>query len=215
MASLINALAARYPVVRKLLWDDTFVRVARQYVTAEPPRSPVLFAYGESFPRYLRAIGQGPAADYVADIAELEAARTRAYHAADAVPVGADAFANLPADRLADTRLILHPSVTLLSSRFPIVRGWQANLSANDNTLTEWRPESVLIARPELEVEVHLLTPGGFAFLTALSEGQTIGLAIASAVSDAPDFDLNGSFATLIAANIVVGIDTPADRRTG
>ena len=58
MASLINAVAARYPVVRKLLWDDAFNRVAHLYVTAEPPRSPVLLEYGESFPRFLRHIGE-------------------------------------------------------------------------------------------------------------------------------------------------------------
>ena len=66
MASLISAVAARYPVVRKLLWDDAFNRVAHLYVTAEPPRSPVLFEYGEGFPRFLRQIGEGTSADYLA-----------------------------------------------------------------------------------------------------------------------------------------------------
>ena len=32
IAGLINAVSARYPVVRKLLWDDAFNRVAHQYV---------------------------------------------------------------------------------------------------------------------------------------------------------------------------------------
>ena len=59
------------------------------YVTSEPPRSPVLLEYGDSFPQFLRNIGQGAAADYLADVAELEAARTRAYHAADATPLHA------------------------------------------------------------------------------------------------------------------------------
>ena len=55
IASLIKAVAARYPVVRKLLWDDTFNQIAHLYVTAEPPRSPVLLAYGDSFPQFLRS----------------------------------------------------------------------------------------------------------------------------------------------------------------
>lgn len=88
IASLMQAIGARYPVVRKLLWDDAFNHVAKLYVTTEPPRSPVLLGYGESFPRFLRKIGKGVAGDYVADIAELEAARTRAYHAEDAIPIG-------------------------------------------------------------------------------------------------------------------------------
>ncbi len=41
-SSLINALAARYPVSRKILWPDTFEGAARLFVTMQPPRSPVL-----------------------------------------------------------------------------------------------------------------------------------------------------------------------------
>ncbi len=70
IAGLINAVSARYPVVRKLLWDDAFNRVAHQYVVSEPPRSPVLLQYGESFPQFLRGIGQGAAANYLADVAK-------------------------------------------------------------------------------------------------------------------------------------------------
>src|SRR6266700_2561771 len=110
IASLIKAVAARYPVVRKLIWDDTFNQIAHLYVTAEPPRSPVLLAYGESFPQFLRRIGQGTSADYLADVAELEAARTRAYHAADGTPISRDAFRALAPKQMPDLRLTLHPS---------------------------------------------------------------------------------------------------------
>src|SRR5215203_4863395 len=87
IAGLINAVSVRYPVVRKLLWDDAFNRVAHQYVVSDPPRSPVLLDYGATFPQFLRGIGQSTAANYLADVAEIESARTRAYHAADAAPL--------------------------------------------------------------------------------------------------------------------------------
>jgi hypothetical protein len=150
IAGLINAVAARYPVVRKLLWEDSFERVAHLYVTAEPPRSPVLLEYGGGFPGFLRRIGEGAAVEYLADIAELEDARTRAYHAEDAPPLGRHAFAAVPADALADLRITLHPSVTLLKSRCPIVSIWESNFYANDNTVSEWRAEMVLVVRPHL-----------------------------------------------------------------
>ena len=59
MASLLNALAQRYPVARKILWPDTFDGAARLFVTLQPPRSPVLLHYGDGFPQFLRHIGQG------------------------------------------------------------------------------------------------------------------------------------------------------------
>lgn len=209
ISGLINALAARYPVARKLLWDDAFHHVARLYVTAEPPRSPVMFEYGDGFPQFLRRIGQSVASDYLADVAELEAARTRAYHATDAPPVLRDAFAAIAPEDLPELRLTLHPSVVLLKSCFPVVSIWEANCSENDNMLGTWRPECALIARPYLQVEVRALSADVHAFIGVLAEGHTLGAAVAKAVGGDPDFDLRGAFDTLIGAEIVTGLALP------
>jgi hypothetical protein len=177
------------------------------YVMATPPRSPVMLAYGDSFPSFLRRIGQGSAVEYLADIAELESARTRAYHAEDATPVGLDEFMRLPMHWLAELRLRLHPSVTLLTSRFPVVSIWESNLYANDNAFEQWRPESALIARPDLDVEVHRLSAGAYEFFTALQQERTVGDASASAMAKDPRFDLTACLSTLIASRIVVGFE--------
>ena len=211
-AGLTNAIGARYPVVKKLLWDDGFNRIAHLYVSAEPPRSPVLLEYGESFPQFLRSIGQGVSANYLADVAELESARTRAYHAADATPVARDAFSQLAPDEIPDLRLALHPSVQLLKSQFPVVSIWEANLHANDNTLNLWQPECALIARPRLDVEVRRLTSGAYEFLSALAKGSSVGDAIDRGVANAPEFDLTECFATLISADVTVGLESDDSR---
>jgi hypothetical protein len=205
-AGLINAIGARYPVVKSLLWDEGFNRIAQLYITAQPPRSPVLLEYGESFPQFLRSIGQSVSADYLADVAELESARTRAYHAADATPVDRDAFGRLAPDAIPGLRLALHPSVQLLKSRFPVVSIWEANRHANDNALNLWQPECALIARSRLEVEVRRLTPGAYEFLFALANGCSVGEAIDRGIADDPKFDLAECFKTLISANVTVDL---------
>jgi len=83
---LIRALAARYPVVRRLIGDDSFLDVAQRFIAMQPPRLPVVEHFGETFPHYLRGLGEAASFEYVADMAELEAARARAYHSADAPP---------------------------------------------------------------------------------------------------------------------------------
>jgi hypothetical protein len=206
IAGLINAVSVRYPVVRKLLWDDAFNCVAHQYVVSEPPRSPVLLQYGESFPQFLRGIGKAAAANYLADVAEIESARTRAYHAADAAPLSWKEFNAVPADEWPELRIALHPSVALLKSDFPVVSIWQANLYANDNTLDVWRPECALIVRPHLQVDVHVVPAGVHGFIAALADGQTVGAAIVNASDKAPDFDLAECFNVLISADMVVGL---------
>jgi hypothetical protein len=208
VAGLINAVGARYPVVKKLLWDEGFNRIAQLYVTAQPPRSPVLLEYGESFPQFLRNVGHSASADYLADVAELESARTRAYHAADAAPVARDAFSRLAPDEILDLCLALHPSVQLLKSQFPVVSIWEANLHANDNVLNLWQPESALIARPRLNVEVRRLTPGAYEFLSALAGGCSVGEAVDRSIADVAEFDLTECFETLISADVTVGLES-------
>src|SRR5277367_1723277 len=55
---LIDALEARYPVSRRIAGDDLFRAMARAFVRAHRPRSPVMIAYGGEFPEF--------AADYLA-----------------------------------------------------------------------------------------------------------------------------------------------------
>src|SRR5689334_17181351 len=137
-ALLIRALAARYPVVRRLIGDDSFLEAAQRFVATQPPRLPIVQHFGEAFPQYLRSLGEAASFEYVADIAELEAARARAYHSADARPV--DARALLSTAHCNDYGLVLHPSVGLVTSRFPIVTIWRANQTdADRGILDRWR----------------------------------------------------------------------------
>lgn len=207
IASLIAAIGSRYPACRKLMWPETFDGAAHLYVRSEPPRSPVLLHYGDSFPSFLRRIGDGAAADYVADIAELETARVRAYHAADALSVSIDAFRSLPEEVLPGLRMRLHPSISLVGSRFPIVSAWEAAIRNDEGGDFAWRPEQALIARRDTGVEVRVLPPGGFVFFAAIGDGQTVIESAGRAARDDAAFDLAACLETMISAGIVIGLD--------
>ena len=97
VAGLIDALAQRFPVVCRLVGDEFFRAMARVYVTARPPTSPLMMLYGETFPDFIDEFAPAAALPYLGDVARLELARGRAYHAADAVPAGPQIFAGLPA----------------------------------------------------------------------------------------------------------------------
>src|SRR4029450_12758926 len=94
-AFLIRALAARYPVERRLIGDDSCPGAARSFFAMRLPQLPIVQHFGETFPQYLRSLGDAASFEYVADIAELEAARASAYHSAAARPLDARAFSLL------------------------------------------------------------------------------------------------------------------------
>ena len=202
-ATAIDLLAARYPVIRRLVGDDPFDAMARRFIAGEPLGTSRLPHYGETFPRFLRSQGKAASIEYVADIAELEMARAKARGAAHARPVGARALRQR-ADRLDRLRVEVHPSVFLVASRFPIVTIWENNRSDGDSGMIErWSAESALVARPFLEVEVRRLPRSGYAFIDALSLGERV--ASAAKIAAAADFDLDWGLSLLTEANIVVG----------
>jgi putative DNA-binding protein len=206
IVALVNALAARYPVVRRMAGDESFRAAAHRFVMAELPRSLALLHYGETFPRFLRSLGHGASYEYLADIAELELAREKAYRTAAACSLGAQALSVLSTDRLDALRVTLHPSVSLVPSRFPIVTIWQANRSDGDGMIERWGAEAALIARPFAAVVVHRLPHGGHAFMAALLEGKTLAQAAKAGTAAAPAFDQTANLAMLVASKIVVDL---------
>ncbi|MDR4307042.1 putative DNA-binding domain-containing protein [Chelatococcus sambhunathii] len=210
--SLIGALETRFPAVRRIVGDDFFGELARAYVSQHAPRSPLMMTYGDDFPDFAaRAPGLADV-PYLADVARLEAARTRAYHAADADPLPASAFA-APDGALDDVRLTLHPSVEVVRSAHPLVTIWAMNSGeAELGSIDDWSPEDALVCRPAMDVFVRKLPEGGAAFLQALAGGATLAAAAERAAQDAPSFDLTENLVGLIGGGLVVAIETPSQQ---
>jgi hypothetical protein len=201
---LVAALAERFPVVQRLVSEDVFRGMARAYVTQEPPRSPVLQQLGATFPAFIDSFDTVAAIPYLGDVARLELARSRAAHAADAAPLSEDDLASTAAD----TRLTLHPSISVVASRHPVVSIWEAHCDADATVpVQSWSAETALVARPFHAVDLWRLPPGGGAFLTALARGMTIAQAAKTACSADGAFDLDANLTILFGARIVTRLD--------
>ena len=118
--SLSRALAARFPVIERLVGADFFRPLAAAFIAAHPPASPMLFQWGADFPGFLAGFEPLRELPYLGDVAQLEWLRGEAYHAADARPADAAALARA-AEAPAQTLAQLHPSVRLITSRFAAV----------------------------------------------------------------------------------------------
>ena len=126
-AGMIEALRATYPAIERLVGADFFAASARVYLDRNPPRSPLLFRYGESFGAFLDGFPPAASTPYLGDVARLEWARVQAYHAEDAVPLAIAALAGYPERDTGGLRFTLHPSLALIPSRWPVVSLWAAS----------------------------------------------------------------------------------------
>jgi hypothetical protein len=214
VVGLIGALATRFPAVQRLVGEEFFAAMARVFVTAQPPRSPLLVRYGDNFPDFIAGFVPAAEIPYLADVARIEAARTRAYHAADATPLDAAAFEAIAGEALGGTRFVLHPSVEVVRSAHPAVTIWAMNSGQIEpGPIEDWRAEDALIARPGLDVEVRALPAGGAAFLIALRDGAALADAVEAAMQENADFDLPANLAGIIRSGLVVGWSSGKETR--
>jgi hypothetical protein len=255
---LIGALEARYPVSRRIAGDDLFRAMARAFVRAHRPRSPVMIAYGGEFPEFVvdylaaaevgssleddgsgrnrhreersdaairRAAGRPTtpglrrftrnddrgsiqlhhATVCLVDVARLENVWVDAYHSEDASTATVADLAALSPDCLPGTRIAFHPAARLLRFATPAATVWASAQNSNQPvTLTEGPGEDALITRPDCDVRVRVLPPGGYDFALKMREGAT--LIEAFTALDDPAFDFGAHLVGLVESGAVASV---------
>jgi len=201
--SLVNALADTYPAVQRIVGREFFRAMARVHVRQSPPASPLLFEYGRAFADFID--GFEPARDlpWLGDVARIERAWLDAYHAADELPLAADRLTALAPEQLEAARFVAHPATRIVRSAFPAVSIFAANRDeTKDGSVEAAGPEDALITRPQLEIIVRWLPPGGAEFLERLLGGASLGDA-AQAASDIEGFDLAANIAGMLSSGAI------------
>ena len=211
VVSLIDALVDTYPVTQALVGEGFFRSMARLFVYAEPPRSPVLTFYGELFPAFIEHFPPAASVPYLADVARLEMLWVRAYHAADSAELSTDSFTQVLTDvyELPNLQVSFHPSVRLARSQYAVVSLWVAHQGIADiSTVDPYAPENALVIRSHLEVEVIRLNAGAGDFVAYLLQGASLGSSAEQVNRTHANFDLASILGLLIQAHAISSMKT-------
>ena len=195
---LTGALAQRFPVTGRLVGEEFFRGMARVYVQDNKPASPLMFEYGDGFPDFVAGFAPARHLVYLADVARIEAAWSRAYHAADVGVLPVAALAAIAPERLAETRLARHPAAAIVTSAHPAGSIWAAHQTDPVGTVVARRPETMLIARPDATVNVHVLPETDAVFAAAVLDGATLGEAAETALAGQPKFVFGAALVGLV-----------------
>ena len=213
-ANYRNALAATYPVVKRLVGPAFFDTAVDAFVVAHPSSSGDLNVYGDAFPEFLARYPHALALPYLADVAALEWAQDEANRAAETTTSPRDVLAMLaaiPPAALSTMRIDLAPSCRLVASPYPVLRIWQVNqdgLSGEETVSLSSGPDRLLVRREPQGVTIERVGAGSHAWLAALARGVVLGASIEAAQRVDAAFD----FAVELHARIVDG--TIASART-
>ncbi|MDP2371406.1 DUF2063 domain-containing protein [Rhodoferax sp.] len=216
--SLVDALADTFPVVQELVGEEFFRAMARVFVQAHPPRSPVLAHYGASFADFVQSFAPAASLPYLSDVGRLEMCRVRAYHAADVPAAQPEALQAVLTDprQLVSVRLGLHPSLQVVESRFAVFSIWAAHQGAGSlSSVDPAVAQTALVFRGGLDVEVLELTACAGQLVSALQRGITPVEAAAAAAANGgdPASELANAITLLIRFQIITTITTGDDHR--
>ena len=193
LAGSVAALAATYPVARRVMGAEAFDAAATGFARLHPPASPVLAVYGCGFPDHLARTGWRTALPFLPDVARIDGWRAEAHVAADALP-----FAPTGRENWAALRLELHPATRFALLAPAAVRAWSRH---SDTALPPGHGlAGVLVTRPFDAVMVRGINAAEAAMLAAVTAGARIAEAAEATLSAHPRTRLAPLFAGLISA---------------
>lgn len=205
--SLGEALLTGFPIITKLLGETNMKGLSAMFLRAHPPTSPLMMHYGDAFPDFIAALPQLNHLGYLPDVARLELALRRSYHASDKDPIATDALGALPPDALVEAQLTFSPTMIVLRSDWPLYDIWRFNTEDGAPKPTPVA-QDVLITRAEFDPLPQALPLGGADWIDAMERGATIGAALEAAQQTTPEFDLGHTLALLLQGNAITTLTT-------
>ncbi len=172
---LIMALQEIYPVCHKLVGQDFFDFMATQYINKHQSLSPDLTDYGEHLANFISHFKQADSLLYLSDVACLEWAWHRAFHARDHSGLNINKLNFLSEEQQENLVFKLPPGSALISSDYPIHKIWNANQQGNENDdVIDLDEGSVklLVWRKKFDMHIDLLQEDEWAFLNKINQQE-------------------------------------------
>ena len=203
------AIAATYPVVRRLVGDSFFAEAGTRYAAMHTSESGDLNEYGAGFAAFLAGYEHAASLPYLADVAALEWACHECELAPEPAAFDFAALAGVAPRDHAELRFALHPAVRLVSSAHPIVSIHAANAPDRDGTLTGTPgAERALVRRLDGAAHVQACTAGEWDLLQGFARGETL----AQASEGVPEAMVPQALADWVRAGVVSAFCAPCAR---
>jgi Putative DNA-binding domain len=192
-----QALAGVFPTVRRMVSEDNFTHLAREFWRAQPPQRGDLGEWGLEFPAWLAAHPHMTPWPYLGDAAQLDWGLHQCERAADAT-LDAASLMQLQSVDPAALRLRFMPGVVVLCSTWPIFSIYQAHqlqdgpaaeqaFAALRSRLTHQDAgENVLVARHGWRAVVREVDGVSASWVQNLLHGASLAQALSHA---GPQFD--------------------------
>ena len=174
---LFKAMKDIYPVTEKLLGEDFFEAMCLRYIKQTPCQSFDINQYGMSFAEFADSFDPVKELVYLSDVIRLEWAWHRAYQSADSPQHDFSPLLNFDGTQLASLHFSFYPSMTLLTSPYPVDIIWSAN--QNDQELAielDAGPCHLVVWRNGLNSHIDSVDPSFLNFLISIQSNLELSV---------------------------------------
>jgi hypothetical protein len=177
-ARIGDALAESFAAVAHVVGRERFRQLTRQYLPHVPDGIYNLSDVGAEFPAFLALHDEvSVTLPFLHDLARLEWAVQRAFHARENTPFDPAPLSSWGLDAWERAVLELQPSVAVVRSAWPIREIWESRTRPVDeiDIAIEDRPQCVLVHRVGFKVACEAVDEAQAVALEALTAGRTLG----------------------------------------
>jgi putative DNA-binding protein len=209
------SLQGTFPVICRLVDERFFAYAVHEYLRQRPPRSRCLVEHGADFADFLADFEPCKALPYLADVARFEWALNIAASVREAAALHPQVLTEVPTNKAAYVALRLQPSLSYVTSPWPIDAIWQAN-QENEVPVVDLASggAKLEVRRVGDSVGWLRLAPATFTFRTALADGLVLAAAMAAATLQDPAFDLAAAVQNIFAEGLAVAYCLSSDQKT-
>jgi hypothetical protein len=213
--NFLDGLTSAYPVVKRLVGDDYFRQVARDFQRCHPSRSGDLLHAGTRFPDHLADVHAADAFSYLADVARLEWLIQEALLGAQHAPLDLEKMAGVAPSAYDTLCFELHPALRLFESCYPALRIWEANVGDAEPEPIDLGQggDRIIVMRHRLQLRFHRLSEGELRFLDECRRGTSFAAAVDAADACDDGFDAVSSLQRFVALEAIVDFRSTPDER--
>ncbi len=177
--ALQNTLSQTYSVCCKILGENYFRQLVKNYIATYPSRHFDLNFYGRHFSDFLQncyaTLDEITDFPYLSDLAKLEWLYHRAYYATESTNFDFEMFARLSEPQQSSVYFNLTEGLAFISSEYPIVSIWRLNKQENiTQTAIAGLAESCCIYPNQYQVEITQINSRSYQLLNMINHQSSL-----------------------------------------
>ncbi len=207
--NLTECLQKIFTAVEKLIGEECFIGLAKQYIQHSPPSSGNVHDFGKQLAHFLANNTALQLFPYLSEVAQLDWAYHEIFHDEDYGLFHPSQLNIIATEKYNEVKFKINPTAMIFSFNFPIYHIWQVchhDDKQNEIVNLDEGGEKILIFKSQYEIYIDKLTKGEYTFLNALNHQYDFARCCTLALDADTSINIENFLQKCVACGTIVGL---------